>query len=165
MRVTHMHGSRVSAVRMSSSLCHLTFSLLMFHPSLLLLFLDGRFETFPDLDDLTDVRMRTRSLATWPIPRTPHKKVGAKNKTLKEGVEVAKSVVHPLSESQWNRGHFSMRKWESEKHKSWGMPAEGFKGHVATDGSLLGAAGKWRACGWAEVQLDYDEEMGPLHGM
>ena len=21
-------------------------------------------------------------------------------------------VVHPLSESQWNRGHFSMRKWE-----------------------------------------------------
>ena len=45
------------------------------------------------------------------------------------------------------------------------MPAEGFKGHVATDGSLLGNTGKWRACGWAVVQLDYDEEMGPLHGM
>ena len=45
------------------------------------------------------------------------------------------------------------------------MPAEGFKGHVATDGSLLGAAGKWRACGWSVVQLDYDEELGPLHGM
>ena len=27
----------------------------MFHPSLLLLFLDGHFETNPDLDDLTDV--------------------------------------------------------------------------------------------------------------
>ena len=54
VRVTHMHGSRVSAVRMSSSLCHLTFSLLMFHPSLLLLFLEGHFETTPDLDDLTD---------------------------------------------------------------------------------------------------------------
>ena len=51
-------------------------------------------------------------------------------------------------------------KWESEKHKSWGMPAEGFTGHVATDGSLLGNAGKWGACGWAVVQLDYDEEMG-----
>ena len=38
-------------------------------------------------------------------------------------------------------------------------------GVVATDGSLLGNAGKWRACGWTEVQLDYDEEMGPLHGM
>ena len=58
-----------------------------------------------------------------------------------------------------------MRKWESEKHKSWGMPAEGFKGHAATDGSLLGNAGKWGACGGAVVQLDYDEEMGPLQGM
>ena len=47
-------GSRVSAVRMPLSLCHLAFSLLMFHPSLLLLFLDGHFETTPDLDDLTD---------------------------------------------------------------------------------------------------------------
>ena len=46
-----------------------------------------------------------------------------------------------------------------------GMPAEGFKGHVATDGSLLGTAGKWRACGWSVVQLDKDEELGPLHGM
>ena len=33
------------------------------------------------------------------------------------------------------------------------------KGHVATDGSLPGKAGKWRACGWAVVQLDCDEEM------
>ena len=53
-----------------------------------------------------------------------------------------------------------MRKWESEKHKSWSMPAEGFECRVATDGSLLGRAGKWGACGWAVVQLDYDEEMG-----
>ena len=28
-----------------------------------------------------------------------------------------------------------MKKWESEKHKSWSIPEEGFKGHVATDGS------------------------------
>ena len=47
------HGSRVSAMRMSSSLSHLTFSFLMFHPSLLLLFLDGHFETTPGYD-LTD---------------------------------------------------------------------------------------------------------------
>ena len=58
-----------------------------------------------------------------------------------------------------------MKKWESEKHKSWSMPAEGFMGHVATDGSLLGSAGKWGACGWSVVQLDYDEELGPSHGM
>ena len=35
-------------------------------------------------------------------------------------------VTHPPSESQWNRGHFSLRKLESEKH--WSMPAEGFEG-------------------------------------
>ena len=45
------------------------------------------------------------------------------------------------------------------------MLAEGFKGYVATDGSLLVNAGKWEACGWAVVQLDFDEEMRPLHGM
>ena len=60
---------------------------------------------------------------------------------------------------------FCMGKWESEKQKRWSMPVEGFKGHVATDGSLLGNAGKWGACGWAVVQMDYDEEMEPLHGM
>ena len=58
-----------------------------------------------------------------------------------------------------------MIKCESEKQKSWRIPAEGFKGHVATDGYLLGTAGKWSACGWAVVQLDNDEEMGPLHGL
>ena len=57
--------------------------------------------------------------------------------------------------SQWKpmeQGLFSMRKWKSDTHKSWCIPAEGFKGHVATDGSLLGKAGKWRACGWSVVQ-------------
>ena len=45
------------------------------------------------------------------------------------------------------------------------MPVEGIKGHVATDGSLLGKTGKWGACGWAVVQLDDDEETGPLLAM
>ena len=38
-------------------------------------------------------------------------------------------------------------------------------GHVTTDGSLPGTAGKCGACGWAVVQLDHAEEMEPLHGM
>ena len=41
-----------------------------------------------------------------------------------------------------------MKMWESEKHRSWCMQVEGFRGHVATDGSLLGKTGKWEACGW-----------------
>ena len=45
------------------------------------------------------------------------------------------------------------------------MPAEGLEGHVATGGSMLGKSGKWRDGGLAVVRLDYDEEMGPLHGM
>ena len=36
---------------------------------------------------------------------------------------------------------------------------------MATDGSLPGKTGKWGACGWVVVQLDYDEEMGLLRGM
>ena len=45
------------------------------------------------------------------------------------------------------------------------MPAESFKGHVATDGSLLGTAGNLGACGWSVVQSADDEELVPLHGM
>ena len=58
-----------------------------------------------------------------------------------------------------------MKKWESEKHKVWGVLADEFKGHVATDGSLLGTAGKRGACGWSVLQLDDDEELRPLHGV
>ena len=32
------------------------------------------------------------------------------------------TVAHPLSERQWKRGHFSVTKWESKKHRSWEMP-------------------------------------------
>ena len=58
-----------------------------------------------------------------------------------------------------------MRKWESDKHKGWGIPAGRFREHVATDGSLLGVSGKWGACGRSVVPLDHHEEMGPMHGM
>ena len=32
-------------------------------------------------------------------------------------------ATHPLSESKWVVSHFSVRKWESDKHKSWGSPS------------------------------------------
>ena len=35
-----------------------------------------------------------------------------------------------------------MKMSESEKHRSWGLQVEGFRSHVATDGSLIGKAGK-----------------------
>ena len=68
--------------------------------------------------------------------------------------------------SQWkpekNRRHFRMKMWEIVKLQSWSLQVEGFRGHVAADVSLLGKSGKWWACGWAVVQLDYDEEMGAI---
>ena len=57
------------------------------------------------------------------------------------------------------------RKWDSDEHKSCGISAEGLRDQVATDGSLLGVAGKSGGCGWSVVQLDHDEEMGQMHGM
>ena len=44
------------------------------------------------------------------------------------------------------------------------MPVDGFRDHVATDGSLLGVAGPWWKCGWTVVQLGHDEEMGVRGG-
>ena len=64
---------------------------------------------------------------------------------------------YPFDEGPWKRCHLTVRRWESEKHKSWGIPIGGFGNHVATDGSLLGVTGKWSACGWLVVQLDHRE--------
>ena len=89
-----------------------------------------------------------------------------KAKTSKKGWKWQRgTVAHPLCESQWNGGHFRMKMWESQEHNSWGMSVEGFKGHLATDGPMLGKTGKWRACGWAVVQVDYGGEMALLRGM
>ena len=54
-------------------------------------------------------------------------------------------VTFSLGESRWNRCHFSLKKWESEKHKSWGMLAEGFKGHVAN--RRLSSGCSWTVAG------------------
>ena len=45
------------------------------------------------------------------------RKCEQKAKMSKEWKSQRGIVAHTLSESQWNRGHFSMKKWESEKHK------------------------------------------------
>ena len=86
-----------------------------------------------------------------------------KGPDIKERLEVVER--HPLSQDQWKKRNLTVRRWESEKHKSWVIPVEGFWKHGVTDGSLLGVSGKWSACGWSVVQVDQDEEMGPMHGV
>ena len=93
---------------------------------------------------------RMKVSAEFVTKRKAQKSTGSTiaQKSLKEGVHVAKRycVTHLLNASQWKRGHFSMKKWVSEKHERWCMPAEGFRGHVATDSSLLG-------CRWQVVSM------------
>ena len=87
--------------------------------------------------------------------------MGAENEHFKERVEEAEGIVaHPLSESPWNRDHFSMKQWGSEKHKSRASRAMLPRTALCWEERASGGA-----CGWAVVQLDYDEEMGPLHRM
>ena len=52
-------------------------------------------------------------------------KVGAKSQHFQRRLEVAKRSL-------------IVRRWESDKHKSWSFPVGGFRNHVATDGALLG---------------------------
>ena len=77
--------------------------------------------------------------------------MGAKEKTSKEWKWQRCIVTHPLSESQWNRVHFSIIKMESEKHKCWCMPADGpcshrwlSTGHGRNVESM--SVGQW--CNW-----------------
>ena len=73
------------------------------------------------------------------------KKVGAKGENVEERVEVAKRYRRaPSQRKPMNRGHFSTTVWESEKHKSWSMTAEGFKVHVATKYSLCLLGYGWK---------------------
>ena len=82
-------------------------------------------------------------------------------KKFEGGLEVAKRHLakYPLSGSSWRVDHLAVRRLESEKHRNWRIPVEGYRDHVT------GVLGRWSACGWSVVQLDHDGEMGPTHGM
>ena len=62
-------------------------------------------------------------------------------------------VTHPLTGSQLRRGHFSVKRWESEKYKSWGFQQKDFKAMLPRMA---------HACGWSEVQSDCDGDLGGL---
>ena len=72
---------------------------------------------------------------------------------------------HALSESQRNRSHFSMKRWESEKLSCWSMTAEGLRAMLPLTALFRErlASGEHVAGQWKK--LDCDEELGLLHGM
>ena len=64
-------------------------------------------------------------------------------------------LTHTLGDSQWNRRHFSILR----------SPRVGACQKKGSKATLQLTAGKWRACGLSVVQLDFDEELGPLQGV
>ena len=63
------------------------------------------------------------------------------------------------------QGPIQVKNGKLKSIKGGAFPAEGIQGLVATDGSLLSVTGKLGVCGWSLVQLEYDGELRPLHGM
>ena len=78
--------------------------------------------------------------------------MGAEGQDIKERLEVAKKEITSLSlgEGQWERSHLTVRRFPEPCCHRW---------------LFVGSIRKWSACGWLVVQLDHDEEMGPMHGM
>ena len=92
--------------------------------------------------------------------------MGAKAKTSKKDWKWQRGVTsHLVSEGHWKKSHLTVWRWESEKHISGSIPVDGFRNHVAADGSPLGVSSRWGACGWSVVQVEHDEELRPMHGM
>ena len=81
-------------------------------------------------------KLETRSQKTWGNgskgPK-PQRKIGRGRKESRRALCV---------KVNGRKTHLTLRRWESEKHKSWVIPVEGFRNYVATDGSLLGVSGR-----------------------
>ena len=91
---------------------------------------------------------------------------------LKEGIwlDPTLAMLRRRTKEEWTDKHRNVARmlvfegWVQKRLFDIGcLPVEGFQGHVATDGSLLGIAGKWGACGWSAVHLDYDGELALKH--
>ena len=85
-------------------------------------------------------RSETRSLINW--------QTGPNGQDFKERLEEAERhhVVPSERESQREKSHLMVRRWESEMHESWGTPVESVRNHVATDGWEFQSGGE-RAVG------------------
>ena len=64
--------------------------------------------------------------------------MGAKSKNVKDGLELTKRHNGNIPEVKADGRKAIVQKWESDKHRSWCIPARSFRDHVATDGLLLG---------------------------
>ena len=95
-------------------------------------------------------------LERWEQRQTRRRIIGtgkeASHRTLSMEVIGGKTICHSEGESPRSTEAGSCQ-WND------------YRNHVTIGGSLSGVPGKWGACGWSLVQLDHDEELGPMHGM
>ena len=91
--------------------------------------------------------------------------MGVEGENVEGGFEMTKRNYTGLCrEDKWRKSHLSVRRWEFGKSTKDGeCQLKGFRHHATTSGSLLGVPG--RCGGWSVVQLDHDEDTGPMHVM
>ena len=122
-------------------------------------------------------RGRHREAQALPLPRMERgqtgdsrgvQKVEAKSQNFKKRSGSGKEVLSRVHSVKANGTvvNSSMKKREPEKHKKLEHYSRRFQGPRCHLTALFWVLlEKWGACGWSVVQSDYDEELGPLHGM
>ena len=68
---------------------------------------------------------------------------------------IQSSVKNGKNSTSWTQQRSSDTSWE------WHRKTEGFREHIAIDGSLNGYSGRDAACGWAVAQLDHNKAEEP----
>ena len=118
-------------------------------------------------------RGRRRKAQALPLPRMTGdsrglQKVGARSQIFKKKKEWKWQrgiATHPLSESQWNRSHFSLKKWRVREAQKLGHASRKVQrprcNWRLSSGYCWEVKSMWMVCG----AVGYDEELGPLHGM
>ena len=53
--------------------------------------------------------------------------------------------------------------WILDTSRDWDRRVQGFREHIAIDGSVKGVSGRDAACGWEVVHLDHDKEEEPWY--
>ena len=55
--------------------------------------------------------------------------------------------------------------WRSKDSAAWDRAPRRYRGRIVIDGSLRRIVNKCAVCGWAVVQMDFDEGMTPWYGV
>ena len=87
-------------------------------------------------------------------------------KTSKEDWKWQRALVsYPKIIQKWKCSRPWKQKWIPDTSRDWDRRVEGFREHIAIDGSVTRISRRDAACGWAVVQLEYDKEEEPRYAI